>query len=168
MQSIMLNKIVRMSEHMTEQMALIRMGISSMKTIFSQRVAATATVKNKKQPHINDFEDMLAKNLPRFKNAFRKATFSPVLFGQIAQIIVKTYMPESVGIGRMKRVMDLFDGMGIPSGGSSLFSMDFPTGSCTHTKCVSIRNYIDLPSTQFPIGSVLKPFFQIVVQLSPV
>lgn len=49
----------------------------------------------------------MAKNLPGFKNTFDRATFSLVLFGKIARIIVKTYMPESLDIERMKRVMDL-------------------------------------------------------------
>lgn len=50
---------------------------------------------------------MLPKNFPGFKMAFRKMTFSPVLFGQIARIIVKTCRPESVYIGRTTFVMDL-------------------------------------------------------------
>lgn len=70
-------------------------------------VAATAAAKNKKQTHINDIEDMLATKFPEFKNALQKVTFSPVLFGPITLIINTTFMRESAGIGRIKRVLDL-------------------------------------------------------------
>lgn len=68
--------------------------------------AGTSAAENKKLPRINYFEDILSKNLSGIKNLFQKATFNPILFCEIARVLVRSYMPGSVDVGRTKRVMD--------------------------------------------------------------
>lgn len=101
--SRMLKAIEKMSDQSIEQMTGLRTEIKSLKDILMHCVAA----ENKKQPRINGVEDMLAKKWPDFKKALHRGTLSPVLFGQLTRLIVKTYMPEVVDIHRTKRMLDL-------------------------------------------------------------
>lgn len=63
--------------------------------------------ENKKQPQINDVDDIMSKNLSRSKNAFQKETFIPALLGNSSCFVVKYYMPKLADIGRTKRLMEL-------------------------------------------------------------
>lgn len=103
----MLHEIIKMSDHMTEQISGLLMEVLRMNTILSKEVASMAAAKNRADPRDIYVEQLPENNFCRFKTAFHKATLSPIFLHQIAPIIVKTHKLQSVVIKRTKRVIYL-------------------------------------------------------------